>query len=120
MDPERWKRIDEIFHAALHREASERAEFLVQACEGDDILRSEIEGLLESHEKESSLFENPAADLAAEVLAKQGIHQGNIAHYRILKKIGSGGMGEVYLAEDSRLNRNVAIKVLPVEFSKDK
>lgn len=119
MDSERWKQIDEIFHAVLDREPSARAAFLAEACKGDDILRAEVEGLLASHEKKSCLFENPA-DLAAELLDTQDAYKGKIAHYQILKRIGKGGMGEVYLAEDTRLNRKVALKLLPLEFTKDK
>jgi eukaryotic-like serine/threonine-protein kinase len=120
VDPERWKRIDEIFHAALEREASSRAAFLTEACKEDDSLREEVEDLLVNHEKQSSLFDSPPTDLAAELLSKQSTFQGAIAHYQIVKRIGSGGMGEVYLAEDTRLNRKVALKILPSEFTQDK
>jgi len=70
LDPERWKQIDEIFHAALDREPSSRTAFLADACKDDETLRAEIEALISSHEKESSLFQSPASDLAAEFLAK--------------------------------------------------
>jgi eukaryotic-like serine/threonine-protein kinase len=120
MNPERWKRIDEIFHAVLEQEPSTRAAFLAEACKDDESIRIEVEELVANHEKESSLFENVGRDLAAELIMKQDFHQGNIAHYKVIKKIGSGGMGEVYLAEDTRLNRKVALKVLPQEFTKDK
>lgn len=117
MNPERWKQIDQIFHAALNRDPSARASFLADACKDDESLRTEIEALIASHEKESSLFDSPASDLAAEFLGKD--QKDKIAHYQILKKIGSGGMGEVYLAEDTRLNRKVALKLLPSEFTND-
>jgi serine/threonine protein kinase len=118
MDSQRWKQIDEIFHAALERDPPARAAFLTEACKEDESLRAEIEALIASHEKESSLFETPASDLAAEFMAKD--QKETIAHYQILKKIGSGGMGEVYLAEDTRLNRKVALKLLPSEFTNDR
>ena len=121
MDSTRWKQIDEIFHTALECEPPARAAFLAEACKEDVSLRAEIETLIAAHEKESSLFESPPSELAAEFLDQKGVvFEGKIAHYHILKKIGSGGMGEVYLAEDIRLNRKVALKLLPSKFTNDK
>jgi serine/threonine protein kinase len=118
MNPERWKQIEEMFHAAIDHEPSARAAYLAQTCDGDDSLRTELEGLLACHHQVSRLFDYPPADLAAALLTRSN-YQGTISHYRIVKKIGIGGMGEVYLAEDSRLNRKVALKILPPHFSKD-
>lgn len=120
MDPERWKRIDEIFHAALERNPSERAIFLADACKEDSSLLAELKALISTHEKESGFFETPPSDLAAAIVDSQRSFITESSQYKILKKIGSGGMGQVYLADDTRLHRKVALKLLPLEFTNNK
>ena len=123
MQPERWQRINELFHQALEHKPSQRAAFLDQCCGDDQRLKSEIQVLLDSHDRAESFFERPASDFAAELLARErnalqiGEHVGP---YEIKSELGAGGMGEVYLAHDIRLSRPVALKLLPRQFTVDK
>jgi serine/threonine protein kinase len=124
MTPERWQQIDQLFCAALEREPDERAAFLDQACDGDAELRQEVESLLaaeaETEHTTKALPAQIAAQIAAEMLvddqAKKIIGR-QISHYRILSPLGKGGMGEVFLAQDTNLKRQVALKLLPRPFT---
>src|SRR6185503_20406512 len=105
MKPERWKQVDELLEAALECPATERASFLDRACSGDEDLRRELESLLISDGQAEAFIESPPARVAADLFdnpPKPGRGE-RIAHYEVLEQIGSGGMGEVYLARDTRL-----------------
>jgi len=120
--PERWRQIDQILKAALDREETQRAGFLDEACGEDEALRKKVEALLAAHRRGEYFLEEPALEIAAKGIAKNQIEAlvgKQLGSYEILSFIAAGGMGEVYRARDSQLGREVAIKVLPAEFTQD-
>jgi serine/threonine protein kinase len=125
MKRERWQQIDRLYNQALECAPIQRAAFLDLACLADEELRREVESLLAAHEKaeQTEKFLNqPALEVAARALAeeqKQILSGRKIGHYQILHSIGMGGMGRVYLAQDTRLGRKLALKLLPPEFMQD-
>jgi len=122
MTPERWQRIEQLYHSALERDTNERMAFLAEACAGDFTLRGEVESLLRYDARAEYFVEAPALEVAAQLRAEeqaQSMIGRQLGHYQILSLLGVGGMGEVYLAKDTKLARKVALKLLPAEVTQD-
>jgi serine/threonine protein kinase/Flp pilus assembly protein TadD len=122
MNPERWQQVDQLFQAALERRPEERAVFISAACGSDDSLRREVEALLASDGEAAGFIEAPAYAVAAPLIIGGDTHSlvgRSISHYQIISLLGKGGMGEVYCARDTRLERTLALKILSEEMSAD-
>ena len=122
MTPERWRQVEELLDAALSRSVSERVAFLGHACAGDVALRREVELLLAQQASMGGFLEDPAVATAAPMVSETGasvLTGRRLGAYEVLERIGVGGMGEVYRARDTRLGRDVAIKILPRHFISD-
>ncbi len=116
------RQIEELFHLALTIEPDSRAAYLDSACEEDDDLRQEVDSLITAYESGSGLLEENAVTLAMRLLGSKpedSMVGQKVGPYQIISSLGQGGMGSVYLAEDSRLDRKVALKFLSGDFVMD-
>src|SRR6266481_8837862 len=122
MTPARFQTIEEIYRAALDQEPDQIGAFLDTACEGDELLRRKVEALLASRQRVGSFIEVPAISIATRIIenGQADLLVGQtFGHYKISKRIGTGGMGEVYLATDIKAGRKAALKLLPMRFTGD-
>src|SRR5262245_9741368 len=133
MDAKRWEQIKEIYVRALDLSLEERESFLAEACAGDTDLRREVETLLAAHANAGTFLQAPAIKVAAKIIvadeftstvaaklpAAPQLIGHEFANYKIISLLVKGGMGEVYLAEDARLQRKVALKLLAPQFTND-
>jgi serine/threonine protein kinase len=126
MKADRWRKVEELYDVAIELPSAERAKFVQDSCGGDEDLRRHLLGLLDAQQKVGDFMESPALDIVAKGVAQEqaSVKQSyligrDLGPYKIEKFLGAGGMGEVYLAHDAKLTRQVALKILPAQFVSD-
>ncbi len=126
MNPELWKQVDALLEEALDLPPEKREQFVVDACDGNVELREEVLSLIKAQSQTSNFLERSAIKMAAQALAQDpsltthaSLVGKELGTYKIEKLLGAGGMGEVYLARDTKLDRSVALKILPSQFIAD-
>ena len=122
MSPERWQKINDVFQSVVELELDEQSAYLKKACADDKSLREQVETLLAANNEAGTFIAGNAAKDVGHLLTLENqktLTGESLGHYEIISILGTGGMGKVYLAKDSKLNRSIAVKTLPNSFSSD-